>query len=447
MNESGLSVQNVTSVTKPEAEGICERHRRRDLAAAAAVLLCFSLVLIGTYIPNQEQLSLFDEWVYLDYVDQMTDLGVAQRGEPVIGEALKVLSCRGVQYYGTVGSPCEGPYDTALYPQGGLTAADVHPPTYFALTAAGAALIRGTGISDDLLTSSRMTGAVFLFIGLLAIAWLALELGARLAGAVGVAGLVASLPLTRYTNSYLTPDNLNLAVGAAVFIAAVRFSRGQWSWWPLVLVSAVAASIKAQNGLAVGAAVLFICWSAWTSRAAGHPNVRRHLVAAAASLSAFIGVQLLWQVVRSVAAVGEAPDQGVLGPLTSSLLVQETAAFLFDLGLRVTEDADPTIAYFSTAVLVAGCIGAIFYRSAEAESWGVAAATVCILIVGSPTLVLMLQVVMGAVIPSPPRYGGALLGPMAAVTAAAFTSRTRSIALAAFGTGAVAIMVLDNLAR
>ncbi len=424
-----------------------ERCRPRHLVAAAGVLLCISVALIGTYIPDQPQLSVFDEWVYLDYVDQMTDFRVAQRGEPVVGETLEVLACRGVQFYGTVGSPCGGPYDSTLGPQGGITAADVHPPTYFALTAAGAAAIRATGLTDDLLTSSRMIGVLFLFVGLLGIAWLALEFGARLPAAVGAAAVVASLPLTRYTNSYLTPDNLNLVVGAAAFIAAVRFGRGRWPSWPLVGVAAVAATIKAQNGLVVGSAVAFLIWSAWASKSSDRPSVRRHLVASVGALGAFVGVQMVWQVVRSITAVGAAPDQGVLGPLTSGLLVQETAAFLFDLGLSVTEDADPTIAYFSTALLVAGCVGALLYRSARSETWGAAAATTVLLVVGSPVLVLLLQVVMGEVIPSPSRYGGSLLTPMAAVTAAAFASRPRSLALGAFGTGAVAIMVVDNLAR
>ena len=448
MNAPPLNLrEGSTGPHSSERCDVMERCRRRHLAAAAGVLLCIAVALIGTYIPDQPQLSVFDEWVYLDYVDQMTHARIAQRGEPVVGEALDVLACRGVQFYGTVGSPCGGPYESTLGPQGGITAADVHPPTYFALTAAGAAAIRAVGLSDDLLTSSRMVGVFFLFLGLVGIAWLGLELGARLPAAVGAAAVVASLPLTRYTNSYLTPDNLNLAVGAATFIAAVRFGRERWPSWPLMAVAAAAGTIKAQNGLVIGAAVAFLMWSAWASRSSDRPSVRRHLVASAGALGAFVGVQMVWQIVRSIAAVGAAPDQGVLGPLTSGLLVQETAAFLFDLGLRVTDDADPTIAYFSTALLVAGCVGATLYRSVRSETWAAAAATTALLIVGSPVLVLMLQVVMGDVIPSPSRYGGSLLAPMAAVTAAAFASRARSLAMGAFGTGAVVIMVIDNLAR
>jgi hypothetical protein len=69
------------------------------------------------------------------------------------------------------------------------------------------------------------------------------------------------------------------------------------------------------------------------------------------------------------------------------------------------------------------------------------------LVIGSPLLVLLLQVVLGDVIPSPSRYGGSLLPGMAAATAAAFSSRMRAGVLAGFGAAAVAIMVLDNVAR
>ena len=356
------NLQSSAASERPEQVTIQQtRPTRRHMTWALLGLLIVSVSIIGTYIPDQRELSVFDEWVFLDYVDQVTNLNVAQRGEQVTGEALEVLSCRGVQYYGTIGSPCGGPYDPLLYPQGGITAADVHPPTYFALTAAGAAVIRGLGISDDLLTSSRMMGAAFLFVGLIGIVLLALDLGARLPAAVGAASVVAALPLTRYTNSYITPDNLNLAAGSFILLAAVRFRRNIWPWWPLAVASAAAGLVKTQNGLAVGAAVIFLVWSALTVNSRPMPSARKHLAAGAAALGAFFGVQLLWQAIRAATAVGSVPDQGVLGPLTSGLLVRETAAFLLDLGLRVTDDRDPTISYFLTGLLVAGCVGALLY--------------------------------------------------------------------------------------
>jgi hypothetical protein len=411
------------------------------------ILALFSVLIVATYIPDQPELTLFDEWVYLDAIDQATDFGVAQRGESVLGETLEVLSCRGVQAYGLMGSPCGGPYISAEYPQGGITGADIHPPTYFVLTAGGAAVIRAMGLSDDLLTSSRMMGAVWLFLGLAGIALLAVQVGATLAAAVGSAGVVASLPLTRYTNSYLTPDNFNLAVGALVMLAALRFSSGRWPWWMLLVAGALGGAAKTQNALAIGAAIVFLAWHLVTNRRSGHLAPRSYALGAAGMLLGFLAVQAIWQLARSLLAVGESPDQGVSQTLTANLLVRETTAFIFRLGQSVTSDSDPTIAYFSAALLVAGCFGALVYRRFDDEKWGVAAATTLLLVVGSPALILIVQFVVGEAIPSPARYGGSLLSPMAAVTAAAFDTRRRGLGLATFGSFAVAIIVADNLLR
>ncbi len=75
----------------------------------------------------------------------------------------------------------------------------------------------------------------------------------------------------------------------------------------------------------------------------------------------------------------------------------------------------------------------LVYRQFDDEKWGVAAATTLLLVVGSPALILVVQFVVGEAIPSPARYGGSLLSPMAAVTAAAFDTRRRGFGLAAFG--------------
>ena len=75
------------------------------------VLAAASLALIATYIPDQPTLSPFDEWVYVDYVDKMTRLDIAQQGELIDDYALEIASCRGVYIWGTIGSPCGGPYD------------------------------------------------------------------------------------------------------------------------------------------------------------------------------------------------------------------------------------------------------------------------------------------------------------------------------------------------
>ncbi len=136
-----------------------EGHRRTRLLAYG-VLAAAAFVLVATYIPDQPTLSPYDEWVYVDYVDKMTRLDIPQQGELIDTYALEIASCRGVFVWGTIGSPCGGPYESLAYPLQGVTSADIHPPTYFGATAGLAEAMRGVGLFDDLLTSARAVGAL-----------------------------------------------------------------------------------------------------------------------------------------------------------------------------------------------------------------------------------------------------------------------------------------------
>ena len=403
----------------------------------------FSGLLVATDIPDHPSLSKYDEWVYLDYVDKVGRLDIPQRGEFIDREALAVSSCRGVFVWGPMGSSCGGPYTSAEYPMAGVTSADIHPPTYFAANAAIARSVRIVGLSGDILTSNRMVGALWLFLGLGLLVMLAMDLGAPLWSAVGAAGVIAALPIIRDTNSYITPDALNVAIGAAVLLTAVRYARGVWPWWALVAIGALAGAIKTQNGLAVGAAAVFLTWCAVSSHGA-KGRVTRQMWGAAGMVGGFLVTQVGWLVVRSLIAVGDRPDQGVAVPLTFDLMTKESMAFVLRLGLGELTPV-PTFAVLSTAVLIAGCIGALFYRRVADEAWGMAAAVTLLVFIGSPILLVAEYVGLGEVVPSPTRYGASLLAGIGAVTATAFPTRVRSAGFAAVGTGMVALVVVDAL--
>jgi hypothetical protein len=333
----------------------------------------------------------------------------------------------------------------------GITSADVHPPTYFGATAVLAGLVRSVGLSDDLLTSSRLIGALWLALGLALVVVLASELGAPLPAAVGAAGVLASLPITRYTNSYITPDALNVAVGALVLLGALRVSRRRWPWWSMVVIGAFAGLVKTQNALVIAAAACFLLWREFADRrlATGNHLAWTYGRAAVGSVVAFIGVQLAWLFSMRMLSVGPAPDQGVQTALTTTLMIRETGVFVLRLGLGATEDGlpIPAHAYISTALLIAGCIGAVLYRAVTDERWGVAACVTLLVFIGSPILLVSEQFAVGDVVPSPTRYGAALLAGIVAVTATAFWTRTRSAVLAGAGTMLVVVVVVDNLAR
>jgi hypothetical protein len=422
----------------------------RDWILAVVTLCAISAAIVGTYIPDQEPLSPFDEWVYLDYVDKLTRLGLPQTGESIDRASLVASSCRGVFVWGPTGSPCGGPYVPSEYPMGGITSADVHPPTYFAANALLAAVLRGVGVSDDLLTSNRMVGALWLAAGLVLVAGLARLLGAPLLAATGAAAVLASLPLIRYNNSYITPDAMNVIVGAGVLITALLISRGRWPWWAMIAAGAFAGAVKTQNGLVVGAGACFLLWRVLCDRRSSGVDADHRLIwAAVGGVVAYVGAQLGWILTRRILSVGPSPEQGVEIPLTFNLAIRETAAFVLRLGLGATEDglAVPTYAYFALALMLAGCVGAVFYRPWHHESWGLAASVTLLVIIGSPVLLVAELIAAGGVVPSPTRYGASLLAGVFAVLATAFSSRLRSAALASTGGAMVVIVVVDNLLR
>ena len=431
------------ALEKVDPENSTARTGRRSFVLATVVLAAFSCLLVAMDILDNPTLSPFDEWVYLDYVDKIGRFDLPQQGELVDEAALEVSSCRGVHIWGPAGSPCGGPYEPVNYPMAGVTSADVHPPTYFAANAAVAAVIRSVGLSGDLLTSNRMVGALWLFCGLMLTVALAREMGAPLWSGVGAAGVIATLPVVHRTNSFITPDALNLAVGGVVLLTAVRYSRGLQPWWALALAGLFAGAVKTQNGMVIGVAAVFMVWSA-----ASWPLVRRRVshrvVGIGAMIGGFLAAQVSWLVIRAALAVGPAPDQGVTTPLTATLLMSETGAFLFRLGLGDFRST-PASAFFGTAVLVAGCVGATLYRRINDEVWGLAAALTVLLFIGSPILLLVEHFGLGGVIPSPTRYGASLLAGVGAVAATAFTTRARSAALAGVGSALVAVTVLDAL--
>lgn len=408
---------------------LASRWTRREALFSLLFLALVSAAIIGTYIPDQEALSPFDEWVYLDYVDKATDLQLVQQGELIGEEALEVSSCRGLLFYGPTGSPCGGPYRSAEYPLAGVTSADIHPPTYFVLTATVAAAIRTVGLSDDLLTSARIAGALWLLLGLLAIVVLARELGAPLLSGLGAATVAAALPITRYNNSYITPDALNIAVGAVVLLAAVRFAKGAWPWWALAVAGVLAGSIKTQNGLAVGVALVFLSANALVERRSDLRAQRGHLLAAGGALAGYLAAQVGWLAVRSLRSLGEAPAHDNSGAeVTLELIARETTAFILRLGLGATEDGQPisTYAYFLTALLIAGFVGAVLYRPVRSVYWQIGAATTAVVFIGSPVLLIAQQAALGEVVPSPARYGSALIAAACVVTAGSFSTRLRS---------------------
>lgn len=401
-----------------------------------AFLMTGALALVWFYAQSETQLSLYDEWTYIDYLDKVSRWEVPNPGEVVDVYTMRLSSCRGVIGYGNIGAPCGGPYDTSLEPYGGRTTGGIHGPVYFALTAAAAHVLMALGITSDLLVSGRIVGGLWLGAGLVAFVVLAREVGAARGAALGMAAVLALLPITQWTNAFVTPDAGNFLMGSLVVWSTVLWERQRFH--PLIpaLSAALATAIKAQNVLVVLAAVSFVGLRVLLPLRSPSGRSKRSavLLIALMLLAAALPV-VLWAGYQAYAGVGEYPDQGVGGPFSLGLLVRDTTSLLLPAVIGPSPLGSSPAAQAAGWLLIAGGLGALVYRGWEERTTQLMASLLLVFIVGGPILMMSNQFVHGVFVPSSARYAGSLLPGVAAVAAVSLRSvlsRTWLTAVAAW---------------
>jgi hypothetical protein len=396
--------------------------------AVLAVFGVLSVVLVGRYVPEKEALSRADEYVYIDAVDKATRGEIVRQGAQIDDYSLGLIACRGIELHGPMGDRCGGPYDRSTFPyRGGITSADIHSPVYYFVTAGGAMAIQAVTPVDELLNAARLTGAVWLALGLTALVGLARTLGAgRLAsGAAGL--LVLAAPSVRWTNVYITPDALNLLAGSVIVLAAVMYARGRWSPWWFVAASALAAAVKAQNSIASALAALFLVLLAATvPEGRTWSRFWRYLGVGVAGVGAALAVQFGYLALRSAWSLAPAPEISASAPLSYRSVLAQARAFL--IGVIAGPDASyegfavpPRPSTFAVLIgwLVAAAVigGALFVLHTTAEQTRFAQATALSVLLAGPLFYLMMYVATGRAFDLPDRYGMVMLPAMAAVLA------------------------------
>ncbi|WP_225753643.1 hypothetical protein [Actinotalea sp. Marseille-Q4924] len=398
----------------------------------AVLLVGASAGLAAPYIADTTTMSRADEYVYIDAVDKATRGNVAQRGELVDQYALEVLSCRGVEG-ALMGSPCGGPYSRENVPwEGGRTSADIHPPTYYFVTASLTRAVQVLTPVDDLLSAARVTSAAWVGLGLTAVVALCRTLGASrvAAAAVAVLGLVA--PHTRWVATFVTPDALNILAGAVVMLVAVQVVRERLHPAWMVAAALVVGSVKAQNALTGGLVVLLLLIVALRRRRDGDRS-RKPVQAVAWAVGAlFAGIvpQVVWMALRAATALGPAPGQGLEAPpLGVYAVLYDSTAFI--RGVVVGPNAtyppawsagSPLTIHGETVswILVGGLVAlALFASGVPALQSSFARAGLLSFLLAGPALRVALYAVDGANFGMPVRYGLVLFPAMLAATAVA----------------------------
>lgn len=416
---------------------------------APLLLVAASFAFVAANAPAHEELSVFDEFVYIDYLAKVPEQGLVVRGEETGDLAREAISCDGVQIYGRYAPERCGTGDysnDADFPYGGATSADIYTPLYFWGTWAVAQPIMWVS-GTDLVGAGRLAGGVWLAGAALllfaALGRLGLSRTMRVAAPLL---MIVSLPAW-WSNTYVSTDGTALFSGALVLLLGVRTLQTGRGSWLLVAASVLAVTLKIQNLMAV-AAVAGALLIAAMRRASGPPaeewrpepgvpdppvppgNRRRNALTALAMLVAPVVVQIGWVWLRSRLAVGPVLDQGIASPAGPEELLRESFRFLGDLGLisHISQDAvlGWGVASLVSWLLVAGVLGAFAVGARGGMIDALALGTLVVALTGGPALALATAVVEGHAFALPPRYGVSLV-PLALALAAWLFDRKASL--------------------
>ena len=240
------------------------------LLVAAPVLLLAGFAVVGTALPavRVRELSILDEAAHIDSVFKVPS--VDRSGEKFLPQTLDEVSCRGgiAQWPDWQPPPCGVPQGVppADYRigSGGYDTADIHPPVYYFATAALAAV--GLWFVDaDAVTLMRLTGSLYLAVGICLTWLLARRLGANRWAAFGTAGLLVTAPNVLYMSSIVNVDAAVIMASAGFGLVVLAVWRRRSAWWALPLLAVGLMLVKMTNLGALIAAALFLIITAVTA--------------------------------------------------------------------------------------------------------------------------------------------------------------------------------------
>lgn len=386
---------------------------RRALAWSLTTVF-LALVAIIVVVPaatGPGGVSPVDEFWYTDALYKAEQGELSNTGDKVDDYARQVMTCRGLIGVHPPSSACGTPQLDAAMPIGGYTAADIHPPTYFFLTAAAAKVVQAVGITDDLLIAGRLAGALWLTLGMLAVVALGRAWGAGWVAPVLTATAIGISPLLVSVSGYLSPDAMGLVVGAGVLLAVTYWLRERVPTPVLLLVAVLPAFVKVPFVLAplFGAVLVLV------AGLAGQTSWRRALTGAAVLVVGAGAGAVLWQEIRGWLAVGvpivhpEPEPPVVLSSFTGYL------GYYLDTIPATSGAPIPVTPMLAAAVqplvwlLLAAAVGGVLYRRRADPLMPVCWAGTAGMVLGSIVLSLIVLVASGGFLIGTPRYGLALL--------------------------------------
>ena len=404
----------------------------------AVLILSISIAAVLVYGQAYPVISPYDEMSHLDALHQALHFDVVRRGERVGVDAIEEAACAGAEIDNSGLPPCPRPGQPVSPIPPVFTNADLHPPSYYLLTAQFARVFLLFG-ADTVLQAGRIVGGLWLGMGLL-LFWIAAQaLRIGWLPRVILMALIGSAPIVMHASSIVNPDASSLVAGAAVLLAGLRWEQGRWPVAVLIGVALLAGLFRSTNALAIGGVAVYLVLRAMAEREGSDRTRAQYLSTAAALVAAGALSVLGWAVVREVLAVSEvAPTVEFFRdePFGIGELLGQASALLSPL--RAGEIAGPIsgsgaagslIMGVLNALVLAACFGPLMFRRSLSprNALGIAGA-VAMLSAGS-VLAAANLLVFGVFFPIPVRYGLSLV-PLVGLALAARLRRSPAIYLA-----------------
>ncbi len=386
---------------------------RRGLTWALTVALLALVAIIAVVPPatSPAGISPIDEYVYTDAVDKADRGELTNTGDMTDEYSRQVMVCRGVTGLTPASRACGADQPDASLPLGGFTSADVHPPTYFFLTAWVAKVVRAVGLTDDLLISARLVGVLWLTLGLLAVVALGRAWGAGWLLPVLTAVAIGTSPLLVSVSAFISPDALGLLVGALSLLAITYWMRERLPTAVLVLAAVLPAFVKVPFVLAplFGAVLLLV------AGVIQQIPWRRALTGAVVLVAGAGAGSILWQELRGLLAVA-VPIPHPDGPPASLKIFFQSFGYYMQSIPTTTGAPFPVPALLAVGILplawllISAALGGMMFRRRNDPLLPVCWAGIAGMALGSMVLSLMVLVASGgAWLGGTPRYGLALL--------------------------------------
>ena len=396
------------------------------------LLLLVCIPVVTLHADRNRAFFVLDEFAYADYLHKIDDGQlIVRHGDVSEQVTLRELACRG--YSPSIFNdrpPCDSAtFAPEAFPNAGINSADIHPPTYFLVTYAGARVLRAVGVTDDLVHAGRLFGAVWMAAGLTALWCLLRALGAGPGAAACGLALVAAGPMLLQQWHYLTPDAANVLVGSLVMIAVLaweRTARGR-AW--LVAAGLLAMAIKAPNIVVVLTGAGYLGLRALLPSTDENERTPRQYVEAAVALLAGAAVaSVVWLVARAALA------RSVLTPMERDERVEilRPSQILENVARFITPwDREPSslypLAVITSYLLVGSLLVALVALSRHDRRYALALATGALLLAGPLLLVAVNFVVRGSYTIIEPRYGTTLVPIQCAIAATFWSKRALAV--------------------